>query len=101
MMVRDAVRGGRPAGVTPHDATADVGIYDHNAPRKEGTSSPTTEANGWVLAWSWVGSCEVLGDCHLGRYAKKCNKNAKKCKNICICQKKVVTLHRIWKWFQS
>lgn len=54
MLVRDAVRGGRPAGVTPHDATADVGIYDHNAPRKEGTSSPTTEPNGWVLAWSWV-----------------------------------------------
>ena len=27
---------------------------------------------------------------------KKCKKNAKKCKNICIYQKKAVSLHRIW-----
>ena len=73
-MMRDAVRGGRPAGVTPHHAPADVGIYDHNAPRKEGTSSPTTEPNGWVLAWSWVGLGFILSRLKCKKVQKKCKK---------------------------
>ena len=80
--MRHADGGGRAAwGFTPHGRVGIARILGWYC-----------EDPGMVLRGSWDGSSVVA----IVVIVKKCKKNAKKCNNYCIYEKKAVSLHWIW-----
>lgn len=83
--MRRADGGERAAGALPHDA-------DPTDSKRRGIRGGFGVGFSEVWGWFWRG---LDGD-GVSEVVKKCKKNAKKCKIICIYQIFFVPLQRVW-----